>query len=736
MEIPRDILDEIALSEEEYLEIVRRLGRQPNHVELGMFGALWSEHCGYKHSKLLLRDLPTESSRLMVNPGEENAGVVDIGDGLAIAMKIESHNHPSAVEPFQGAATGVGGIVRDIFAMGARPIALLNSLRFGPLEDVNNRHLFNGVVSGISWYGNCIGVPDVGGEVAFADCYSGNPLVNAMCIGLLESGGLIRARASGEGNFLILVGSNTGRDGIHGASGLASRTFEEEREMRPTVQVGNAFMEKTLIEACLQIASAGLLIGMQDLGAAGMTSSVVEAAEKGGSGVIIDVAKVPRREQGMTPYEIMLSESQERMLLIVTPENEKAVIDICSDWDMEAINIGQVTDGGMITVMEGANLEAYLPIDILTDPPLYRIESKVPDYMNTTRLLEESDLQIPTQSPVSVLLTLLSSSNIASKQWIYRQYDHQVQTNTVQGPGGDAAVLRLKGTSKAIALTTDTNGRYCYLEPFAGGAISVAEACRNLACVGAEPLAITDCLNFGNPERPDVYYQLESCISGISEACKAFGIPVISGNVSLYNETRGTAIWPTPSIGALGLLDDAKLTTDIAFKDEGDIAILIGSNTLEAGIGSLAGSEYLESIHNIIKGSPYIDLNLEANVQNTCIKAIQAGIIKSAHDCSDGGLAIALAESCIAGGMGLVCDQEIEGRWDTALFGEIQSRIVLSVSPDQIESFQELAMSMGTPYVVLGIVGGGNLVINSLLHADIGELAGVWNNSIASRINS
>ena len=736
MQIPREILDEIALSEEEYLEIVRRLDREPNHVELGMFGALWSEHCGYKHSKLLLRNLPVESSRLMVNPGEENAGVVDIGDGLAIAMKIESHNHPSAVEPFQGAATGVGGIVRDIFAMGARPIALLNSLRFGPLEDVHNRHLFNGVVGGISWYGNCIGVPDVGGEVAFSDCYSGNPLVNAMCVGLLRSGDLVRARASGEGNILILVGSTTGRDGIHGASGLASRTFEEEREMRPTVQVGNAFMEKSLIEACLQIAAADLLVGMQDLGAAGMTSSVVEAAEKGGSGVVIDVSKVPTREQGMTPYEIMLSESQERMLLIVTPQNEKAVMNICTDWDLEAVVIGQVTDGDTITVMDGTNVEAYLPINILTDPPLYRTQSTMPDYMNTTRFLKESEVQLPTESPSSVLLRLLSSDNIASKEWIYRQYDHQVQTNTMQGPGGDAAVLRLKGTSKAIALATDTNGRYCYLDPLSGGAISVAEACRNLACVGAEPLAITDCLNFGNPERPDVYYQLESCVSGISDACKAFGIPVISGNVSLYNETRGTAIWPTPSIGALGLLEDANLTTNTAFKDAGDIVILIGSNSLESGIESLSGSEYLEVIHNTIKGSPSIDLALETIVQDTCIKGIQAGIIKSAHDCSDGGLAVALAESCIAGNIGLVCDQGIKGRWDTALFGETQSRIVLSVSPDEIASFQELALSTGTPYVVLGIVGGEKLIVNSLLNTNITELSHVWQNAIAGHINS
>ena len=506
--------------------------------------------------------------------------------------------------------------------------------------------------------------------------------------------------------------------------------------MRPTVQVGNAFMEKSLIEACLQIAAADLLVGMQDLGAAGMTSSVVEAAEKGGSGVVIDVSKVPTREQGMTPYEIMLSESQERMLLIVTPQNEKAVMNICTDWDLEAVVIGQVTDGDTITVMDGTNVEAYLPINILTDPPLYRTQSTMPDYMNTTRFLKESEVQLPTESPSSVLLRLLSSDNIASKEWIYRQYDHQVQTNTMQGPGGDAAVLRLKGTSKAIALATDTNGRYCYLDPLSGGAISVAEACRNLACVGAEPLAITDCLNFGNPERPDVYYQLESCVSGISDACKAFGIPVISGNVSLYNETRGTAIWPTPSIGALGLLEDAKLTTNTAFKDAGDIVILIGSNSLESGIESLSGSEYLEVIHNTIKGSPSIDLALETIVQDTCIKGIQAGIIKSAHDCSDGGLAVALAESCIAGNIGLVCDQGIKGRWDTALFGETQSRIVLSVSPDEIASFQELALSTGTPYVVLGIVGGERLIVNSLLNTNIAELSYVWQNAIAGHINS
>jgi phosphoribosylformylglycinamidine synthase len=734
--IPKETLDEIALSEQEYIEIVNRLGREPNHVELGMFGALWSEHCGYKHSKLLLTGLPSQSSRLIVSAGEENAGVVDIGDGLAIAMKIESHNHPSAVEPFQGAATGVGGIVRDIFAMGARPIALLNSLKFGPLNEINNMHLFNGVIGGISWYGNCIGVPDVGGEVTFAECYSGNPLVNAMCVGILETDGLIRARASGNGNLLILVGSSTGRDGIHGASGLASRTFEKEREMRPTVQVGNAFMEKTLIEACLNVAKAGLLVGMQDLGAAGMTSSVVEAAEKGESGVIIDIAKVPRREEGMTAYEIMLSESQERMLLIVTPENENLVKDIFYDWDLEAVVIGQVVDGNMITVMDGEQIEAYLPIDILTDPPLYKMTSEVPEYMHESGKLEMSDVPIPLDDPNIVLSKLLSSHNIASKEMIYRQYDHQVQTNTIQGPGGDAAVLRIKGTDKAIALTTDANGRYCYLDPYSGGAIAVAEACRNLACVGAEPLAITDCLNFGNPERPDIYYQLESCITGISAACKALGIPVISGNVSLYNETRGTAIWPTPAIGALGLLENSELSTTIAFKDEGDIVILIGSESLDTDIESLSGSEYLYLIHGQTQGVPSIDLTLEAKVQNICRQSIRDGFIKSAHDCSDGGLAVTLAESCIAGKIGVICDIRVDDRWDIALFSESQSRIVVSLSPENLEVFEETALNIGVPFSILGIVGGDRLIWGSLLDSNIERLTDTWKNAIANDISA
>ena len=726
MPVSKETLDEIALSTAEYEAIVERLGREPNAVELGMFGALWSEHCGYKHSKLLLRELPSDSPRLLVMPGAENAGVVDIGDGLAVVMKIESHNHPSAVEPFQGAATGVGGIIRDIFAMGARPIALLNSLRFGPLSEAQNRHLFGGVVGGISWYGNCIGIPNVGGEVCFSSSYSGNPLVNAMCVGLVDAKGLVSARASGKGNLLILVGADTGRDGIHGASGLASRTFEEEREMRPTVQVGNPFLEKVLIEACLEGAASGYLLGMQDLGAAGMTSSVVESVARGDAGALIDIAGVPRREEGMTAYEVMLSESQERMLVVVERQNEQAVRRIFDKWDLESDVIGEVTEGSQVKVFDGDTLEASLPVDVLTDPPLYRPQSTPPSYLNDTRSLDLDALPLPTGGPAPVLLRLLASSNIASKEWIYRQYDHQVQTNTLQGPGGDAAVLRLKGTAKAIALATDGNGRYCYLDPFMGGAIAVAEACRNLACVGAEALALTDCLNFGNPERPEVYYQLEQCILGMAQACEALGVPVISGNVSLYNETRGVAIWPTPVIGALGLLEDASKRCTTAFKDRGDVVVLLGVDGVGADASSLGGSEYLELVHGQVGGAPAIDLGLESRVQRLCRKAIEEGLLKSAHDCSDGGIAVALAESCIAGGVGFRGTAPIEGRWDAALFGETQSRIVVSLARGDLSRLEALASETNVPWSEVGGVVGDRLSWGDLLDVPVEELEAVW----------
>ena len=514
MNVSSEALDQLAISPEEYALAAEKLGREPNLVELGIIGSLWSEHCSYKHSKPLLRMFPSSGERVLVEPGAENAGAVDIGDGLAVVMKIESHNHPSAIEPYEGAATGVGGIVRDIFTMGARPIALMNSLRFGPLDSARNRYLFNGVVSGISGYGNCLGIPNVGGEVVFSPTYSGNPLVNAMCVGIVRSDGLLKARAEGTGNLLILVGADTGRDGIHGASGLASRTFEEERELRPTVQVGNPFLEKVLIEACLELADAGLLVGLADLGAAGLTSSVVESAGRAGSGVEIDVARVPRREKGMTPYEVMLSESQERMLLIVSPDRKAEVDEITEKWDLHSDVIGRVTDDGRIKVRDEGILVSDLPVGVLTNPPLYTIEGRKPEGLTELQEFDFDSLPMPDSGPDEVLLRLLASPNVASKESVYRQYDHQVMTNTVVPPGGDAALLRIKGTRKAIALSTDGNGRYCYLDPYAGGAIAVAEAARNVACVGARAIAVTDCLNFGNPEKPEVYYQLEQCIEG------------------------------------------------------------------------------------------------------------------------------------------------------------------------------------------------------------------------------
>ena len=505
MAVSQQALDELALTEAEYEAIVERLGREPNHLELGLFGSLWSEHCGYKHSKPLLRLLPSDSPRLMVTPGSENAGVVDIGNGLAVVMKIESHNHPSAIEPYQGAATGVGGIVRDIFAMGARPIALMNSLRFGSLEDARNRYLFGGVVAGISGYGNCIGIPNVGGEVCFSDSYAGNPLVNAMCVGILRADELVRATTGGPGSLLMLVGSDTGRDGIHGASGLASRTFEEERELRPTVQVGNPFMEKSLIEACLEVAKTDHIIGMQDLGAAGLTSASVEAASNGASGIEINVALVPRRETGMTPYEVMLSESQERMLVLVKPGHEDAVKAVFDKWDLQSTVIGKATDDGLARITDGdadgAELQGAPPVSTLTDAPQYRLQGVKPRWLTELQAQDLSELPLPDQSPSEVLLRLLASPNIASKEWVYRQYDHQVQTNTVAAPGADAAVLRVKGTAKGIALSTDGNGRLCYLDPFIGGMIAVAEACRNVSCAGAEPIALTDCPELRQPRK-------------------------------------------------------------------------------------------------------------------------------------------------------------------------------------------------------------------------------------------
>lgn len=733
MPISPELLDEIALTPQEYDLICQRLGREPNMLELGLFGALWSEHCGYKHSKNLLKRFPFASPRLLVPPGAENAGVVDIGNGWAIAMKIESHNHPSAVEPFQGAATGVGGIVRDVLTMGARPIALLNSLRFGPLTDPRSRYLFRGVVGGISWYGNCIGVPDVGGEVFFSPAYAKNPLVNAMCVGLLRAERLVRARASEPGSLLMLVGADTGRDGIHGASGLASRTFSGERELRPTVQVGNPFLEKVLIEACLEALERCWdgIVGMQDLGAAGLTSATVESAGRGGCGVVVDVARVPRRETGMTPYEVMLSESQERMLLIVRKGWEEKVKAVFEKWDLTPAVVGQVTDDGLIRVYDGPHLEGTVPIPLLVEAPRYDLHPEKPPWLDALQKEDLSALPEPPVSPPEALLRLLASPNIASREPIYRQYDHQVLINTVVPPGAaDAAVLRIKGTSTRIALACDGNGRLTFLDPWVGGAIAVAEACRNLACVGAEPVALTDGLNFGDPERPLVAYQMEECVNGMAAACRTLGVPIISGNVSLYNETDGQPIYPTPIVGALGLLER---TVTAAFQQEGDAVFLLGAAAVEGNPTTLAGSEFLEVFYGKIAGRPAIDLALEARVQRLCRRAIQQGIIASAHDCSEGGLAIALAECAILGGKGFRGIFSVRGHWASALFGEAQSRIVVSLPEAHVPALLGLAQEEGVPWVRLGEVGGDRMVVPHLIDLPMDAVHRAWRSGLEVR---
>ncbi len=686
MPVSQAALDAVALSRDEYELLVQRLGREPNDVELGMFGSLWSEHCGYKNSKPLLSLFPTGGDRVLTKAGAENAGAIDIGDGLCIVMKVESHNHPSAIEPYQGAATGVGGIVRDIFAMGAYPIAILDSLRFGPLQDPQNRYLFEGVVGGIGGYGNCLGIPTIGGEVFFSPAYSGNPLVNAMCVGVAEVSKLASARAEGPGNVFLLVGSDTGRDGIHGASGLASRTDPEARfeEMRPAVQVGNPFMEKLLMEATYELASEhrDWVVGIQDLGAAGLTSSVLECCSKGGSGATLELANVPRREEGMTPYEIMLSESQERMLIIARRDHVADVKRLFEHWELHCEQIGEVTEGNEVVILDGGIEVARVPVTIATEPPLYRRDGVRPPELfalNRYDLAALADLD-PGRA-TEVLLTLLARPNIARKRGVYRQYDHQVLANTVVPPGGDAAVLRVPGTSRGIALTTDCNARLCYLDPYTGGAIAVAEAARNVVCTGATPVAITDCLNFGNPEKPEVYYTLEQAIRGIAAACEVFATPVVSGNVSLYNETSGRPVYPTPVVGLLGVMDDVSTALTAGFTRPGcDVWVLGAALTQPAD--SLAGSEYLETEHDLVAGLPRVDLEHERRLQQLVLQLHREGLLQSAHDCSEGGLAVALAECSILGDAGFAGVGTIEGRLDAALFGESQGRVVVSLHPD------------------------------------------------------
>ncbi len=734
MPVEQAALDAVALSRDEYDTLVARLRREPNELELGVFGSLWSEHCGYKNSRPLLRLLPSSGDRVLTRVGEENAGAIDIGDGWAVVMKVESHNHPSAIEPYQGAATGVGGIVRDIVAMGAYPIALLDSLRFGPLDEGNNRYLFEGVVGGIGGYGNCLGIPTVGGEVAFGASYNGNPLVNAMCVGLVRAGGIVSANASGEGNALLLVGADTGRDGIHGASGLASRTDPEARfeEMRPAVQVGNPFLEKMLMEACFDLASEhrDWIVGLQDLGAAGLSSSVLECCARGESGAVLDLERVPRREAGMTPYEVMLSESQERMLVIAKREHAGDVAALFERWEVACVEIGQVTGGDAVVLRDGGIEVGSVPVAIATDAPTYRREG-----VRNLEALARSQANpgafpdLLPEAATGALTKLIARPNLASRHEVFRQYDHQVLANTIVAPGGDAAVLRVPGTTRGIALATDGNGRYCQLDPHNGGAIAVAEAARNVVCTGARPVAVTDCLNFGAPENLDVYQTLSEAIRGIAHACEALDTPVVSGNVSLYNESGGEPIAPTPVIGMLGVLEDVHAHLGAAFERGGaDVWLLGGAISQQAR--TLAGSEYLEAVHGAIAGTPTVDLAAEARLHEAVLRANDAGLLLSAHDCSDGGLAIALAECCLLGDYGFAGDVAIEGRLDAALFGEGQGRIVVSARPEAAARLTALAEEAGVPITRLGATSEDATLRYGPIEANLTDVREAWESGL------
>ena len=770
-----ELYAELGLTSGEYARIKEIQGREPTHVELAVYSLMWSEHCGYKHSRPYLRRLPSEGARVLQGPGE-NAGIVDIGGGLAVAMKIESHNHPSAVEPYQGAATGVGGILRDIFAMGARPICSLDSLRFGEIASLpragasqsgpgdgsgaasagaeagfdRQRYLFENVVAGIGGYGNCMGIPTVAGEVYFEDAYSGNCLVNAMTVGLVRPENIVRSAAAGVGNHVVLFGSKTGRDGIGGASVLASQEFDETlEEKRPSVQVGDPFTEKKLLEVCLELLREGRFVALQDLGAAGITSSASEMAAKGGVGIDIHTDRVPLREQDMAPWEIMISESQERMLAVVTPAEWPEFKAACDRWDLDCTIVGEVTDTTRLRVYHKGELQGDMPAGELADAPTCVVDAARPVH-EADESLDPASYPPPEATLNEILLDLVGSPNIASRRWVWEQYDHQVQLNTVVLPGGDAALLRVKETGAGLAVCTDGNGRHTYLDPYRGGKAAVAEAARNVSCVGAEPIAVTNCLNFGNPEKGPISYQLSRAIEGMAEACEAFGVPVISGNVSLYNESFGQAIYPTVVVGMLGLSEDFAVHCTSGFKTEGDVVVLLGDAT-----PALDGSEYQKRWYGMVEGRiPEVDLEAEVVLQGVLRRAVNDGMLKSAHDCSDGGLAVALAESCLAGGMG--ARLELDGvlaptaaapaapappaapatraapapaeaasaaptapdastltgpapRPDLALFGEAPTRVVVSVAPETATAFRKLCAGAGVPAADLGTVAGGGL---------------------------
>ncbi len=786
--------DEVGLTAGEYRLIVDILGRPPNHVELGMFGLMWSEHCSYKTSRRHLALLPQAGKRVVVGPGE-NAGVADLGDGFVVVWKIESHNHPSAIEPYQGAATGVGGILRDIFTMGARPIACLDSLRFGPLDDPRVRYLVGGVVAGIAGYGNTTGIPTVGGEIVFDECYRDNCLVNAMCVGLLAGDRIVRGRAEGPGNPVLLVGNRTGRDGIHGASLLASREFDEKaEEMRPAVQVADPFVEKLLIEACLELSGWDGLVGINDLGAAGLTSAASEMASRAGTGLDLDISRVPRREASLNPYEVMLSESQERMLVVVKKGREGEALDLFAKWGLVAAVIGGVTDDGMLRIRDRADsraggatgaakalrIVAEIPARALAhDAPVYDRPMAEPAYLAEARKLDLDRLpDVRTagvghdgRTAAAILRRLLASPNLASKEWVWRQYDHMVRTNTVVLPGSDAAVLRLKreepaesgaatvdaagaagagrttvAPTRGIALSTDGNGRYGYLDPFLGGAQAVAEAARNVVCAGAEPVGLTNCLNFANPEDPGVMWQFRRCVEGLAEACRVLEIPVTGGNVSFYNETMGQAIFPTPVVGMLGLVEDIDRRMTAGFKRAGDAILLAGETWQELG-----GTEYVKLVTGEIRGyPPALDLTREKALQAFVLEAIRAGLVRSAHDCADGGLAVALAECAFLGepgARGLEADVSAGAapkppgiRLDALLFGETQSRVILSCDPARGPALFDLAHGHAVPLSRLGAVSDELFVLRSgsavFLRERTSELARLWREALPKALES
>jgi phosphoribosylformylglycinamidine synthase len=785
------VLERHGLKPDEYDRIVQFLGREPNLTELGIFSVMWSEHCSYKSSRVHLKTLPTQGPQVLQGPGE-NAGAVDIGEGLAAVFKIESHNHPSFIEPYQGAATGVGGIIRDIFTMGARPIALLNSLRFGSLDAPGTKRLLEGVVAGIAGYGNSIGIPTVGGEIVFEPSYAGNPLVNVFCLGIAKASDIIKGVASGAGNAVYYVGAKTGRDGIHGAT-MASAEFDEKSaEKRPAVQVGDPFMEKLLLEACLEVMQTDALVGIQDMGAAGLTCSTTEMGSRGGAGVEIDVSRVPQRETGMTPYEIMLSESQERMLLVVKRGREAEVERIFDKWDLHAVHIGEVTTDGMLRVKERGTVVAEIPNRALTDEaPLYRRPMSEPEYLREVQQLDlaaltrdglkavpsnrtadtshvgtshagtshvgtshlgtshvatshgatshvGNGLQAVPHDQNAALLALLGSPTIASKKWIYRQYDHMVRTNTINLPGQGAGVVRIKGTDRALAMSVDGNGRYCYLDPYRGAMLAVAEAARNVACAGARPLGATNCLNFGNPERPAIMWQFAKAVEGIGAACRALDVPITGGNVSLYNETDGKAIYPTPTIAVVGLLEHADRVVSRRFQETGDAIVLFG-----AGRGELGGSEYLKVVHDLVRGMPpALDLDAERALQMLLVTLADKRLVRSAHDCSDGGLAVAVAECCFdTAGMGaeisidgveVVRDARVNVA--AALFGESASRVVVSVVADQVTTVLQHAAAAKVPARVIGQTGGNRLrmAVGGAIVIDqsVDEAERVWSTAI------